>query len=294
MDDRRFDRLTRAFARGVSRRQALGVVAGLAVAGAGGKRAAAQSQLDQSACAAGQTVCGGACVDLQTDMSNCGACGAVCESGLVAVACRDGQCVRADCPPDVTFCGVLDGCRDLRSDPLHCGACDNACAAGQACSGGVCGAAGACAPGQADCGGTCIDACCDNNNCGACGNVCPAGTTCFEGVCDCPSGLCCAEGEANCDGVCVATCCDNANCGACGNACPEGQTCFEGVCGCPSGLCDGGSGGSTGGGSGKPTQLPNTGAGRPQPGPDWTPLALAGAAATALAAVWRTRAERGG
>jgi hypothetical protein len=51
MDDQRFDRLTRAFARGVSRREALAIVAGLTIAGAGAREAAAQ--LDQSACAAG-------------------------------------------------------------------------------------------------------------------------------------------------------------------------------------------------------------------------------------------------
>ncbi|MGH2616734.1 MAG: hypothetical protein ACRDJC_15985, partial [Thermomicrobiales bacterium] len=58
-----------------------------------------------SQCASGLRRCGSACVDLQTDMDNCGACGAACESGLVAVACRQGVCERADCPPGQTYCG---------------------------------------------------------------------------------------------------------------------------------------------------------------------------------------------
>ena len=41
-------------------------------------------------CPAGQSACGGACVDVRTDIANCGACGSRCASGQTCVA---GACV---------------------------------------------------------------------------------------------------------------------------------------------------------------------------------------------------------
>ena len=272
MDDQRFDAFARAVSAAASRRQALRLLAAAGLAAVAARRP--RLALADGTCPPGFTFCKdvSACVDLATDLNNCGACGAICQSGLVPVRCRNGVCERASCPPELEYCGAVDGCRDLLTDPLHCGACQNPCASG-VCSGGVCVGGAGCAPGQADCGGVCVDTCCDNNNCGACGNVCPAGQSCFEGICGCPSGLCCAEGETICNGTCVATCCNNEHCGACGNACPAGQTCFEGICGCPSGKCP-------------PIQLPNTGRGSTaigQSGDRWAPVALAGAGAALLA-----------
>ena len=276
--DHQFDVLTRVFARCTSRRKALALLAAMTVAGSRPGRVAAQG--DASACEAGLTDCGGVCVDLQSDMDNCGACGEICESGLVPVECRSGVCERANCPVGIEYCGIADGCRDLTSDPEHCGACANPCASG-VCSGGVCAAGGgSCAEGQAECDGICVDTCCNNSHCGACGNACPSVTSCFEGICDCPSGLCCAEGEVNCNGACVATCCDNNNCGACGNVCKNGLTCFEGVCDCPSGKCP-------------PVKLPNTGSGGTDMGTSrgpWVAAAMAGAAAVS-ALLWRGNAH---
>jgi hypothetical protein len=281
--DHQFDVLTRVFARCTSRRQALALLAAMTVASSRTGRAVA-AQADASTCEAGLTYCpdAGACVDLQSDMGNCGACGEVCESELVPVECRSGVCERANCPVGIEYCGAVDGCRDLSSDPGHCGACQNPCASG-VCSGGVCATdGGACPPDQIDCGGICVHTCCNNEHCGACGNVCPAGETCFEGICGCPSGLCCAEGEVICNGMCVATCCDNNNCGACGNVCKGGLTCFEGVCDCPSGNCP-------------PVKLPNTGRGATDMGSGrdrWVAAAMAGAAAVS-ALLWRGSADSG-
>ena len=275
--DHQFDVLTRVFASCTSRRKALALLAAMTVTGSRPGRVAAQG--DASTCEAGLTDCGGVCVDLQSDMNNCGACGEVCESGLVPVECRSGVCERANCPVGIEYCGAVDGCRDLTSDPEHCGACQNPCASG-ICSGGVCATGGGCAEGQTDCGGVCVDTCCNNSHCGACGNVCPPGETCFEGICGCPSGLCCAEGETICNGTCVATCCDNNNCGACGNVCTGGLTCFEGKCDCPSGNCP-------------PVKLPNTGRGGTdmgQAGNRWAAMAMAGSAAVS-ALLWHGSAQ---
>src|SRR5215207_2977236 len=126
--DHQFDVLTRVFARCTSRRKALALLAAMTVAGSRPGRVAAQG--DASACEAGLTDCGGICVDLQSDMNNCGACGEICESGLVPVECRSGVCERANCPVGIEYCGAVDGCRDLSSDPGHCGACQNPCVSG--------------------------------------------------------------------------------------------------------------------------------------------------------------------
>lgn len=54
-----------------------------------------------STCLAGQATCAGACVDLQRDGGNCGACGAacgsgqVCQGGVCGVRCGDGFCPAA-------------------------------------------------------------------------------------------------------------------------------------------------------------------------------------------------------
>lgn len=193
MDANRFDRLTRTLSVSASRRQGLAAVVALALSSARSARvSAAQDEPASAACEPGFTQCGalGDCVDVQSDLDNCGACGAVCESGLVPVECRGGECVRASCPVGVEYCGAVDGCRDLSSDPAHCGACGNACPGG-VCSGGACvSSGGACAEGEVECDGECVATCCNNEHCGACGNACTPPLTCFEGICDCPSGDC--------------------------------------------------------------------------------------------------------
>ncbi len=80
--------------------KALALLAAMTVAGSRPGRAAA-AQADASTCEAGLTDCGGVCVDLQSDMNNCGACGEICESELVPVECRSGVCERANCPVGV-------------------------------------------------------------------------------------------------------------------------------------------------------------------------------------------------
>jgi hypothetical protein len=124
MDGRSFDRVARALAaggtrRGILRGVAAGLVGGAALhesAGAARRRrpvcVAAGANCTRHgqcctgvcdrvvlpgsrhpryrcACDAGRTLCSGKCVDLQTDMANCGACGDVCDGD----ECVDGACV---------------------------------------------------------------------------------------------------------------------------------------------------------------------------------------------------------
>jgi hypothetical protein len=237
VDANQFESLTRTLAQAPTRRRLLGLLA----AGVVSAWRAPAARGAQPGCAPGLTDCGGGCVDLLSDPHNCGACFTPCESGLVAVVCQGGVCVRDDCPPGLTYCGAADLCRDLTADPLHCGGCGNACASG-ICTGGVCVAPALCEPGFTECGGRCVALANDPFHCGACFNAC-AGVplpgqssvgACADGVCR----VVCESGFAECGGRCVDVAADPFHCGACFNACageaPAGQSsvgqCLAGVC----------------------------------------------------------------
>ena len=80
------------------------------------------------------TLCGAACVNTQTDIGNCGACGHVCSS---TQACAAGVCGAAPlCAAPQTLCGA--DCVSLNSHHNHCGACDIACNEHSKCSAGLC------------------------------------------------------------------------------------------------------------------------------------------------------------
>lgn len=90
-------------------------------------------------CPPGRTLCGGRCRNLQSDATNCGACGVVCIGGRI---CQNRACV---CPPGQEdsggVCGIRPSCRgrgapDCYWNPSECcsGICPNftTCAAGAA------------------------------------------------------------------------------------------------------------------------------------------------------------------
>ncbi len=227
---------------------------------------------DVSRCLMGQIECAGTCIDPNTDLANCGACGNTCSGSAMCVM---GTCT---CAMGLTRCGsgASATCVDTQSSNANCGACGNACATGQSCIAGACvadcaapntrcgtgatavctntqtdarncGACGTacdtgqvctagrcgCASGQLSCGGACVDGQTSNANCGDCGNACVGGSTCTAGRCACPgTQQLCGSGAS---ATCIDTTSNNTNCGACGNVCGTGQTCTAGRCTCPTG-----------------------------------------------------------
>ncbi len=169
-------------------------------------------------CVDGTTSCDDVCVSLDTSPTNCGACGAACDSGMT---CEAGQCV---CQGSLTSCA--GACVNLATDGSNCGSCGNVCA-GLVCSAGAC--SNNCATGT-PCGTSCVDLSSDAFNCGACDNVCPAGQSCKNSSCSCPAG------QLFCDSACVDVLTDPAHCGACNTACAVGQSCASSQCSCQEGL----------------------------------------------------------
>ncbi|MCO5576876.1 hypothetical protein L7F22_030697 [Adiantum nelumboides] len=73
--------------------------------------------VDERQCGGGKACCGGRCVDVCGDASNCGSCGRVCPFML---GCCQGRCL------------------DLASDPLNCGQCGHFCPDPHYCNFGLC------------------------------------------------------------------------------------------------------------------------------------------------------------
>ena len=103
-----------------------------------------------STCSADELVCGGDggaadggatyCANTQVDISNCGACGAVCGSTHATPECLKGKCTEV-CATGYSNCdnNAANGCEvQTATDVNNCGTCGNACAAGIPCSQGVC------------------------------------------------------------------------------------------------------------------------------------------------------------
>ncbi len=202
-------------------------------------------------CIEGYSVCRGACVDLQNDRTNCGACGNTCPSAsmCVAGACtigeggvdlgradagdageRDGATLDAD---------VLDG--DLRDGEVQDGASadasvlDGAVLDGSVDDGGATDAglsdAGSddggpiisCDIGEIRCGTACVRS--DAASCGMCGNACLPAEVCSTGMC----ASICDPPLVACARNCVDLQSDPDHCGSCPNVCATG-ICIDALC----------------------------------------------------------------
>jgi hypothetical protein len=146
------------------------------------------------------------CLDVSSDVTNCGVCGLDCVRARRGDRCVAMQCSCGDfaigCTgePDSTCCPVApDGrgqrCANIGRDFNDCGECGRSCDARQAnrCEGGSC----ACGGDGALCAGTDTDLCCldgfgvascvdtttDDLNCGGCNRRCGAFEDCMRGVC---------------------------------------------------------------------------------------------------------------
>jgi len=175
------------------------------------------------ACPFGTSACDGRCVDLRTDMMNCGDCRTVCPGQLPL--CCGGTCT------------------SLYSAE-NCGGCGNSCSSDEPCAdvGGeaVCSAAGCEGNSRStDCGtGICVDIDWDADHCGSCGHACPAHSMCMGGSCiPCPAGSDrCGNGSIASGGECINIVSNPRACGGCGIVCGPDETCEGGTCvACPAG-----------------------------------------------------------
>lgn len=199
---------------------------------------------DGGVCPAGRVLCGGACVDVRGDASNCGGCGIVCTAGPNGTpACSAGMCALT-CAIGFGDCdhNVATGCEvDLGGDETHCGTCSTECMgatnAAAVCTTGTCGIA--CRSGFGDCDGNSTNGCEARLDtaatCGTCGNHC-SGTTPLcalsGGAATCVAS--CAAGSMTCTSSCVNVDSDPNHCGGCDTICPAATngraTCTSGAC----------------------------------------------------------------
>ncbi|MEM9067469.1 MAG: MXAN_6577-like cysteine-rich protein [Myxococcota bacterium] len=160
--------------------------------------------------------CGEECVDLDVDLTNCGACGVSCRESEF---CAAGACTDT-CP--LTVCG--DECVDLTSSPTHCGTCGVSCGASGFCRDSLC--TDTCPVPLQRCDESCVDTALDPTNCGACGTICTVDEVCAEGAC----ALECPTGTTDCAASCVDLTMNDENCGACGVRCPADSVCRTSRC----------------------------------------------------------------
>ncbi len=147
-----------------------------------------------------------ACINVATDVENCGLCGLDCVATHRGTRCESMQCACGDfpvgCTGDLTsYCcpaaadGRSERCANLGRDAMDCGECGRTCLPTQAnrCEGGSC----RCGTDGMACAGTdeslccvdvfevasCVDTTQDPLHCGGCNLRCGAFENCIDGVC---------------------------------------------------------------------------------------------------------------
>lgn len=195
--------------------------------------------------------CNGACIDTQTNPTNCGSCGNACPKGQV---CSLGHC-KLSCPNGTARCGTTEkqvccdgtccnnACINIQTDRRHCGACNILCPDGHVCVNGQCvlscpqnspkcGPPGqeVCCPG-ACCNNRCVDTKFDPQHCGQCNQGCTQGQACVSGQCQ----FACPPAQKLCGTECVNIQVNPLHCGGCNKACGTNERCDNSTCRlCPS------------------------------------------------------------
>jgi hypothetical protein len=80
------------------------------------------------ACAVASQMCGGGCVDVNTDVLHCGECGEACSSDEL---CVEGECRNYQKIPGCTMCPCEDACADGEDGEVEC--CDSVVLGGPVC-----------------------------------------------------------------------------------------------------------------------------------------------------------------
>ena len=151
MDGLRIDDVSRALARGASRRAVIkGLVAGIAAA-------VGVRSLPPEAAAAATCTSPGPLNYCNSDADCCGASlcrGGVCTCPAGQKICQGGciastaTCGPTQCPAGFRSCGGI--CKDVSRDVNNCGACGRVCGPAKTCSNGQC-----CPKGTVFCNGSC-------------------------------------------------------------------------------------------------------------------------------------------
>ncbi|MGI9020519.1 MAG: hypothetical protein ACR2G3_07410 [Solirubrobacterales bacterium] len=184
-------------------------------------------------CKPGFKKCGRKCVNLDTSIKHCGACGNGCPTGRACIAGVCTECsTAADCPTPGSVCQQATCVAGVcGSEPLPAigQACQCDCGPGNPPQSGV----AVCNEGTGlvcQCGSCCTPNCagkeCGDDGCGGSCGSCGSGQVCQSGQCQCaPS---CAPGACGMNDGCGGTCL----CGA-GEVCnPSTQTCVPTGTGC--------------------------------------------------------------
>jgi hypothetical protein len=141
-------------------------------------------------CPNGRTCCAGLCIDPQSDVLNCGACGTQCSKNRGAPSCVTGVCQWA-CADGFAHCAAGNtGCEtDVSKDLKNCGTCGQTCkkednVAEVECKSGKCHIK-TCDKYNGDCDGKFFNGC--ECPCGAKWSAtakrCCPGNICFDGHC---------------------------------------------------------------------------------------------------------------
>ena len=223
-------------------------------------------------CPSGTCDTGSTCVSTQTDMSNCGSCGNVCDTSKVShsstVTCTGGNCEATGCTSPYVlnssgacvcasgYCDTGSTCVSTQTNMSNCGSCGNVCntskvshSSAVTCTGGSCKATACTSPYVLD-NGACVECIndthkcensmyytCTNNSWGN-GTACQAPThgsaTCDEST---GCGIACDSGYCPRGTNCVSILTDMYNCGGCGDLCNLREIPFAVSVDCVGGQC---------------------------------------------------------